>query len=69
MTKRTAHILFAFGDVAVIALMVWLAGRYTQIAESIAGAEELISFNDRMFLVLGFLILPIIHIIALIETT
>ena len=67
MTKRAAHILFAFGDIAVIAIVIWLQGRYSHIFDGIHNGEKLITFNNKLFLALGFLMLPIIHATSIVE--
>lgn len=65
--KVTGHIITSIFDVLSIAAIFWVYVEHTQTMASISSAADIVSYNTKIYWALGMILVPIVHIIAIID--
>ena len=64
-----SHFVTTIFDIVAVLAVYWVSLRYQNVNIALENTNDVISFNNRLFFYLGLLIMPIIHVMGIIEAT
>ncbi len=67
MNKPVAHLVLLFFDLAVIYGIWWVCNETRLIHTDLTAGAKIIEYNNRMYSILAGVVVPFVHIVALIE--
>ena len=67
MTKTSGHIIVGTGDLLAVAALYWVYSEHSQLMSMMDSGASIISFNNKLYMLLGMILVPAVHTIAIIE--
>ncbi len=67
MNKSVAHLILLFFDLAVIYGIWWVCNETRLIHTDLTAGARIIEYNNRMYSTLAGAVVPLVHIVSLIE--